>query len=113
MATLRWFHSLYLLVFLFWFFCLPHATASVERQFWTMNWVKDPLKNRMTLETTKGRMLARQAVRACGGCYAYNPSDEELRDAVNGGPYKRYSQRCGSESTARKVVFLEAMEDEI
>ena len=57
-----------------------------------VNRVKTNSTNRLTLLTTKGRLLANQATRSGGdrGCTAYVPSKATVEDAVTGGPRRRY-----------------------
>ena len=57
-----------------------------------VNRVKMSSTNRLTLSTTKGRLLANQATRSGGdqGCTVYVPSKAAVEDAVSGGPRRRY-----------------------
>ena len=47
---------------------LPHSTAAVERVFSEVNYTKTSRSNRMTTESVKNRILARQLVTPGGSC---------------------------------------------
>ena len=83
---------------------LPHSTASVERTFSQMNRVKTSQTNRLLIATTKGRMLASQAIKESGnaGCTMFEPSASLLQDVMKNGPRHRSQSkevavvtRCG------------------
>ena len=70
-----------------------------------VNRVKTAQTNRLKVETTRGRILARQAVRSSGdaGCTKFEPTRATVADAVAGGPYRRYCR-----SAANAGVSMEA-----
>ncbi|KAF0293431.1 hypothetical protein FJT64_008748 [Amphibalanus amphitrite] len=70
---------------------LPHSTASVERTFSQMNRIKTNQTNRLLVATTKGRMLASQAIKESGnaGCTMFEPSASLLQDVMKNGPRHR------------------------
>ena len=87
---------------------LPHSTAAVERIFSQVNRVKTGQTNRLKVDTTKGRIMAKQAARSNGGagCTQFEPSRAAVADAVAGGPYRRYRER----ESARDGITMETAE---
>ena len=73
---------------------LPHSSACVERVFSQVNCVKTKKTNRLTVESVRNRLLAKQAVTKYGNTTGtWNPSASLVSDVVNGACSQRYKQR--------------------
>ena len=87
---------------------LPHSTAAVERVFSKVNYTKTSRSNRMTTESVKNRILARQLVNRGGSCTTWTPSNELVRDAGDGACYRRYQKRL-EEYKAEGTIHVEQL----
>ena len=74
---------------------LPHSSASVERVFSHVNCVKTRATNRLTVESVRNRLLAKQAATKHGqNCSKWQASPSIVSDIVDGSCNKRYRKRC-------------------
>lgn len=59
--------------------CLPHANADCERVFSKVNLIKTDIRNRLTVETVNGTLLAAESTKGptrAGNCINFEPSKE-------------------------------------
>ncbi|XP_046975618.1 uncharacterized protein LOC124541725 [Vanessa cardui] len=59
--------------------CIPHSNAQCERVFSHVNLMNTKVRNKLTIETVNGTLLAAQHIKDAGSCINYKPSDEMLR----------------------------------
>ena len=88
---------------------LPHSTAAVERVFSEVNCTKTSRSNRMTSQSVKNRILARQLVSRGGSCVTWNPPTALVRDVADGACFRRSQKRQEKQrdqSSIRRTLFF-------
>ena len=90
---------------------LPHSSAAVERVFSQMNMVKTKQTNKLSADSVRDRLLAKQAVsKGNCTCATWTPS-KRLVDAVSDGTcHKRYMHKFEIAKQQRTVTLEEAVD---
>ena len=92
---------------------LPHSSAAVERVFSQVNLVKTKHTNKLSAESVRDRLLAKQdVVKGCSTCVDSKPRQELIQDIADGTCHKRYQHRIEEARRRGQATFVEGVEGE-
>lgn len=62
--------------------CLPHSSATAERQFSQYNLLKTKVRNRLNIDTCDSILHAKDLLKGNDSCYTWTPSNSLLKRKV-------------------------------